>query len=154
MAKTYRLSRGTRPINSLFRVLTRLGLGASYRHILTVPGRKTGRLYSTPVDIIELDGQRWLVAGYGPTNWVRNVRAAGEVTLSRGRHSHRFRVEEAEGPAAVPVLRKYVTKIRVTRPYFDAAPDSPDEDVAAELRRHPVFRLIPRNGAREKDASG
>ena len=72
-------------------VLTRLGLGASYRHILTVPGRKTGRLYSTPVDIIELDDQRWLVAGYGPTNWVRNVRAAGEVTLSRARQSDRFR---------------------------------------------------------------
>ena len=53
MAKTYRLSPGTRLINSLFRALTRLGLGASYRHILTVPGRKTGRLYSTPVDIIE-----------------------------------------------------------------------------------------------------
>ena len=73
MAKTYRLSPGTRLINSLFRALTRLGLGASYRHILTVPGRKTGRLYSTPVDIIELDDQRWLVAAYGPTNWVRNV---------------------------------------------------------------------------------
>jgi hypothetical protein len=58
MAKTYRLSPGARLINSLFRALTRLGLGASYRHILTVPGRKTGRVYSTPVDIIELDDQR------------------------------------------------------------------------------------------------
>jgi deazaflavin-dependent oxidoreductase (nitroreductase family) len=154
MAKTYGLSRGTRLINSLFRALTRLGLGASYRHILTAPGRKTGRLYSTPVDIIELDDQPWLIAGYGPANWVRNVRAAGEVTLSRGRQSHRFDVEEAEGPAAVPVLRKYMTEVRVTHAYFDAGPDSSDEDVAAELRRHPVFRLIPRNGAREKEAPG
>ncbi len=154
MAKTYRLSPGTRLINSIFRALTRLGLGASYRHILTVPGRKTGRLYSTPVDIIELDDERWLVAGYGATNWVRNVRAAGEVTLSRGRQSHRFRVEEADGPAAVPVLRKYMTEIRVTRPYFDAAPDSPDEDVAAELPRHAVFRLIPAvNRGRQKEAA-
>jgi len=157
MAKTYRLSPGTRLINSLFRVLTRLGLGASYRHILTAPGRKTGRLYSTPVDIIELDDRRWLVAGYGPTNWVRNVRAAGEVTLSRGRQSERFRVEEADRPAAVPVLRKYMSEIRVTRPYFDASPDSADsadEDVAAELPRHPVFRLTPVvNGARQTDAA-
>jgi deazaflavin-dependent oxidoreductase (nitroreductase family) len=154
MAKTYRLSPGTRLINSLFRVLTRLGLGASYRHILTVPGRKTGRLFSTPVDIIELDDQRWLVAGYGPTNCVRNVRAAGEVTLSRGRHSGRFRVEEADRPAAVPVLRKSMTKIRVTRPYFDASPDSADEGVAAELPRHPAFRLIPVvNGGRQTDAA-
>ena len=154
MAKTYRLSPGTRLINSLFRALTRVGLGASYRHILTVPGRKSGRLYSTPVDIIELDGQRWLVAGYGPTNWVRNVRAAGEVTLSRGRRSERFRAEEADRPAAVPVLRTYMREIRVTRPYFDASPDSADEEVAAELARHSVFRLIPVvNGGRQTDAA-
>ena len=85
MAKTYRMSRATRLINSLFRTLTRFGLGASYRHILTVQGRKTGRLYSTPVDVLDLDGQRWLVAAYGPVSWVANARAAGEVTLSRGR---------------------------------------------------------------------
>jgi deazaflavin-dependent oxidoreductase (nitroreductase family) len=144
MAKTYRRSFGTRLINSLFRAMTRLGLGASYRHILTVPGRKTGRLYSTPVDIINVEGQRWLVAGYGPASWVRNVRAAGEVTLSRGRRSYRFKVEEAEAADAVPVLRKYIGEIRVTRPYFDATPDSPDEEIAAELPRHTVFRLIPR----------
>ncbi len=143
MAKTYRRSFGTRLINVLFRAMTRLDLGASYRHILTVPGRKTGRLYSTPVDIIDVDGQRWLVAGYGPANWARNVRAAGETTLSRGGHSHRFKVEEADAGDAVPVLRKYIAEIRVTRPYFDATSDSSDEEIAAELGRHPVFRLIP-----------
>jgi deazaflavin-dependent oxidoreductase (nitroreductase family) len=154
MAKTYRLSPGTRLINSLFRALTRLGLGASYRHILTAPGRKTGRLYSTPVDIIEHDGQRWLVASYGPTNWVRNVRAAGEVTLSRGRQSEHFRLDEADRPTAVPVLRQYMSEIRITRPYFAASPDSADEDVAAELPRHPVFRLIPVvNGDRQTGAA-
>ncbi len=94
MAKTYKRNLGTRLINSLFRLLTRLGLGASYRHILTVSGRKTGRPYSTPVDVIEVDNERWLVAGYGPASWVKNVRAAGEVTLSRGRNSRRFAVEE------------------------------------------------------------
>jgi deazaflavin-dependent oxidoreductase (nitroreductase family) len=154
MAKTYRLSPGARLINSLFRALTRLGLRASYRHILTVLGRKTGQLYSTPVDILERDDQRWLVAGYGPTNWVRNVRAAGEVTLSRGRQSERFRVEEGDRQAAVPVLRTYMREIRVTPPYFDASPDSGDEDVAAEVPRHPVFRLIPvANGGRQTDAA-
>jgi deazaflavin-dependent oxidoreductase (nitroreductase family) len=142
MAKTYRRTRGTRLVNSVFQALTRLGLGASYRHILTVPGRITGRPYSTPVDVIDLDDRRWLVAGYGPSNWVRNVRAAGEVTLSRGRRSDRLDVVEADALDAVPVLRKYMTEIRVTRPSFDASPDSHDDDVAAELARHPVFRLI------------
>jgi deazaflavin-dependent oxidoreductase (nitroreductase family) len=144
VAKTYRMSRVTRLINSLFRAMTRLGLGASYRYILAVPGRKTGRLYSTPVDVLELDGQRWLVAGYGPASWVANARAAGEVTLSRGGRSQRFEVEEAASAAAVPVLRRYITEIRVTRPYFDAGPWSTDEEVAAELSRHAVFRLVPR----------
>ncbi len=141
MAKTYRLSLGTRVINSLFRVLTRLGLGASYRHILTVPGRRTGRLRSTPVDVLEVAGDRWLVAGYGPARWVANVRAAGEVTLSRGRRSERLQAEEARLDEAVPVLRKYVAEIRVTRAYFDAGPEAPDEAMVAELPRHPVFRL-------------
>ena len=144
MAKTYRMSRATRLINSLFRILPRLGLGPSYLHTLTVKGRKTGRLYSTPVDALEVDGQRWLVAPYGPTNWVANARAVGEVTLSRGGHSQQFEVEEAASTAAVPVLRNYITEIRVTRPYFDAGPSSTDEELAAELPRHPVFRLVPR----------
>ncbi len=143
MAKTYRLTPGTRLVNVVFRTLTRLGMGASYRHILTVPGRKTGRLYSTPVDLIELEGQRWLVAGYGPASWVTNARAAGEVTLSRGRRSDRFKVEEVAPEAAVPVLRRYIDEIRVTRAYFDANPASGDEEIAAELPKHPVFRLGP-----------
>jgi deazaflavin-dependent oxidoreductase (nitroreductase family) len=143
MAKTYTVNSGTRLINQVFRTMTRLGLGAAYRQVLTVPGRKTGRLYSTPVDVIEVGGDRWLVAAYGAVNWVRNARAAGEVTLSRGGHTRRYRITEASATEAVPVLRKYLTEIRVVRPYFDAAPDAPDETLSAELPRHPVFRLVP-----------
>jgi hypothetical protein len=78
MAKTHGRSFGTRLINSLVRAMTGFGLGTSYRYILTVPGRKTGRLYSTPVDIIGVDGQRWLVAGCGPPQF-------GSATPRRGR---------------------------------------------------------------------
>jgi hypothetical protein len=74
---------------------------------------------------------------------VRNLRAAGEATLGRGRRSQRFRAEETAAPDTVPVLRRYIAEIRVTRPYFDAGPDSPDGEIAAELPRHPVFRLSP-----------
>src|SRR6478736_2009045 len=116
MAKTYRWNLGTRLINSWFRTLTRFGLGASYRHILTVPGRKTGELHSTPVDVIEASGERWVVAGYGPAHWVLNTRAAGEVTLGRGNHSETYKVEEAGAEDAIPVLREYIAAIRVTRP--------------------------------------
>ena len=72
-----------------------------------------------------------------------NTQAHGEVTLTRGRHSETCKVEEVGAAEAIPVLRKYITDIRVTRSYFDAAPNSPDEAVAAELSRHAVFRLIP-----------
>jgi deazaflavin-dependent oxidoreductase (nitroreductase family) len=123
--------------------LTKLGLGASYRHILTVRGRKTGRVYSTPVDVMEVGGHRWLVAGYGVVNWVHNARASGEATLSRGGRSQVYRVVEAAPPKAIPVLREYMRQVRVTAPYFDATPASSDEAVAAEVARHPVFRLLP-----------
>ena len=137
MAKLYRLSPSTRLINRVFRAMTQLGVGASYCHILTVPGWKTGRLHSTPVDVMEVGGDRWLVAGYGPANWVRNARAAGEVTLSRGRRTERYRIAEASPAEAVPVLRRYMVEVRVTRPYFDAAPDASDQALEGELQRHP-----------------
>src|ERR671936_2992639 len=106
MAKAYTVGVGTRLINWVFHIMTRFGLGASYRFILTVRGRKTGRLYSIPVDVMEYGGDAWLVAGYGVTNWVHNVRASGDVTLARGGRSHKFSAEEAETREAVPVLRK------------------------------------------------
>lgn len=144
MARTYTKNAATRVINWVFTTMTRLGLGASYRHLLTVRGRKTGQLHTTPVDVMDVGGQRWLVAGYGPANWVRNARAAGEVTLSRGGRQHRYAIAEPAPGEAVPVLRKYLTDIRVIRPYFDATPASPDSEIKAELARHPVLRLIPR----------
>lgn len=144
MAKVYTVTAGTRMVNRLFTALTRLGIGASYRHLLTVPGRKTGHLYTTPVDVMELGGRRWLVAGYGPASWVRNARAAGEVTLSRGSRTARYAVADPEPRDAVPVLRKYLTEVRVTRPYFEVTPAAADREIEAELPRHPVLALIPR----------
>jgi deazaflavin-dependent oxidoreductase (nitroreductase family) len=143
VAKNYRTGAGTRLVNWAFRQLTRLGLGARYRHILTVQGRRTGQLHSTPVDVIEHGNSRWLVAGYGPANWVLNARAAHEVTLSRGGRSQKFTVEDPDPAEAVPVLRQYIRQIRPTRAYFDATPDAPDDEIAAELPRHPVLRLRP-----------
>ena len=87
MARTYRLTPATRLINRLFAGLIKVGIAASYAHILTVRGRTTGRLHSTPVDVIMVGQDRWLVGAYGPSNWTRNARAADEVTLRRGRHS-------------------------------------------------------------------
>ena len=82
--KPYRLSPARRAINAVVRPLARLGLTGPRTHLLTVPGRTSGRLWSTPVSIVRMGDERWLVAPYGDRNWVRNTRAAGWVELRRG----------------------------------------------------------------------
>ena len=133
MARQYQVGAMSRAINGVFRAMTALGVGASYRRILTVKGRKTGKSYSTPVDVMDRGGDLWLVAPYGQVNWVKNARAAGVVTLKRGRHTNRFEVHETDPSEATEVLRQYMVQVPVTRPYFDAAPDAPDDQIAAEL---------------------
>jgi deazaflavin-dependent oxidoreductase (nitroreductase family) len=108
-----------------------------------VPGRTTGKLWSTPVSIVRSGPERWLVAPYGDRNWVKNARAAGWVELRRGRRSERLAVEELSAEEAVPVLREYYREGMVTRPFFEASLDSTPEEWLAEAPRHPVFRLLP-----------
>jgi deazaflavin-dependent oxidoreductase (nitroreductase family) len=108
-------------------------------HLLTVPGRRTGRRYTTPVSVL---GGRWLVAPWGERNWVKNARAAGSVELRRGRRRRRARVEEVPPDERAPILREYVRTIRANREFFDAGPEDPVEAFAAEAARHPVFRLV------------
>lgn len=107
-----------------------------------MPGRKTGRRYSTPVNLVIDDGGRWLVAPYGEREWVKNARAAGEVELTRARKTTRHRVEEVGGEEAARVLREYLRTTPIVKPYFDATPDAPLEAFAIEAARHPVFRLV------------
>jgi deazaflavin-dependent oxidoreductase (nitroreductase family) len=141
MPKAYRRSLGRRALNALVRPLARLGLTGPRTHLLTVRGRRTGRPWSTPVSLVELDGDRWLVAPYGERNWVRNARAAGWVELRRGRRRERVAVEEVGAERAVPVLRRYQERTPVTRPFFEVTSASPPEQWLAEASRHPVFRL-------------
>jgi deazaflavin-dependent oxidoreductase (nitroreductase family) len=141
MAATYRLSPGRRAANRLVRLLLKLGLMPGPTYLLTVPGRRTGRPLSTPVTLVEEGDARWLVAPYGDVAWVRNARAAGQVTLSRGRHAETVPIRELSAADAAPVLQRYVTRVPITRPYFDATPDSPLAAFEAEAPRHPVFAL-------------
>lgn len=126
--------------NALVRPLIRLGVSGQM-HLLLVPGRRTGRVYSTPVKVIECDGSRWLVAPYGERNWVKNARAAGRVELRRGRSAERVDVVAASPEEAAPVLREYLRSTRVTQRFFDVRPDSPLEDFVTEAAGHPVFRI-------------
>lgn len=128
-------------MNALVRPLARLGLTGPRTHLLTVPGRTSGRLWSTPVSIVRIGSERWLVAPYGDRNWVKNARAAGWVELRRGRSRERLAVDELAPAEAVPVLREYYRQGRVTRPFFDVSLASSHEEWLAEAPRHPVFGL-------------
>jgi deazaflavin-dependent oxidoreductase (nitroreductase family) len=141
--RPYRMSPERRAINAVVRPLARLGLTGPRTHLLTVPGRRSGRLWSTPVSIVRVGAERWLVAPYGDRNWVRNARAAGWVELRRGRRRERLGVEELDAERAVPVLRAYYLQGRVTRPFFDVSLASSDDAWLAEAPHHPVFRLVP-----------
>ena len=139
--RPYRRSAWRRVLNGLVRPLARLGLAGRSTYVLTVRGRTSGKVWSTPVSIVEHGGERWLVAPYGERNWVKNARAAGSVELRRGRRSDRLAVEEVDAVGAVPVLREYYRRFRVTRPFFDVTLDSSEDDWLAEAPRHPAFRL-------------
>jgi deazaflavin-dependent oxidoreductase (nitroreductase family) len=141
VAAQYRLGRWRRAVNVLVRALLALGIPLPRTYLLTVRGRRTGRLHSTPVTLVEEGGQRWLVAPYGKVGWVRNARAAGQVTLSRGRHAETLATHEVSGEQRGRVLKTYATRVPVTRPFFDARPDAPVDAFVAEGHRHPVFRL-------------
>ena len=140
--RPYRRSLWRRALNAIVRPLARLGLAGPHTHLLTVCGRTTGKLWSTPVSLVSEGDERWLVAPYGERNWVRNARAAGWVELRRGRRRERLRVEELAPEEAAPVLREYYRLFRVTRPFFAVSLDSPQEAWLAEAPRHPVFRLL------------
>jgi deazaflavin-dependent oxidoreductase (nitroreductase family) len=122
------------------RPLARLGLTGPRTHLLTVPGRRTGRLWSTPVSIVEEGGELWLVSPYGERTWVKNARAAGWVELRRGKRHERLLVEELAPAEAVPVLRRYYELGLVTRPFFEITLASPESEWLAEAPRHPAFR--------------
>jgi hypothetical protein len=77
------------------------------QHLLSVPGRKTGELRSTPVSIATVDGNRYIVAAFLDAAWVRNVRVAGIGTLTRGRSCEDVRLTELSVGERGPVLRAF-----------------------------------------------
>ncbi|MBE7550796.1 MAG: nitroreductase family deazaflavin-dependent oxidoreductase [Anaerolineales bacterium] len=141
MAKTYQVTTRQRLVNRLIQSLIHFGLGPKGNYILTVPGRKSGKLHNIPVTLVEEGDRRWLVAPFGEVNWVRNARAAGQVTLARGGRSETVSITELGPEESAPVLQKYLTDVPYVRPYFEVQPDSPLPAFVAEAPRHPVFLI-------------
>ena len=129
--------------NRCFGFLVGLGLGPKYIYLLQVRGRKSGKLYSTPVDLLEIDGKRYLVAPRGRTQWVRNAEAAGEITLKRGKWRRSLRLRAVPDAAKPELLKAYLDcfKSAVQR-YFPVAAGSDAHAFAAIAATYPVFELI------------
>jgi len=139
-------SPGERIFNKALGVLVGLGLGPRSYYLLQVRGRKTGRLYATPVNPVEVQGMRFLVAPRGRTQWVRNAEVAGAITLKQGRHRWGFRLRPVPEREKPPVLRAYLDRFRLTvQRYFPVPAGSPPEAFTGIVERYPVFELLPPN---------
>jgi deazaflavin-dependent oxidoreductase (nitroreductase family) len=141
VAKTYRYGPVRKAGNAVIGGLLRAGLAPRAYVLLTTRGRRTGKPHTTPVRLLRFQDQEWLVAPYGDVGWVRNARAAGEVLLRHGRTTRTVDVFECGPAESGPVLKEYVRKEPVTRPFFEAKPGDPVDRFTAEAARHPVFRL-------------
>ena len=142
MAKQYQVKAVVRFVNRVMMRLNKWGIAAPNSYVLTVRGRKTGKTYSAPVLLVEENGRRWLVSPYGEVSWVRNARAAGEVTLSRKGRSEMLKIRAANSQESAPILKQYINREKIVQPYFDVSPDASLEAFVAEAPRHPVFQLI------------
>lgn len=141
MAATYRLSPFRRAVNWLIRTGLRFGIGEKNTRMLTVIGRKSGKPMSTPVTLVIEGTQEWIVAPYGERQWVKNLRAGGGASLSRGRRTRAITAREVSAEEAVPVMRAYVRRVGVTRSYWEVGPDASDEEFLAIAPKHPVFAI-------------
>jgi deazaflavin-dependent oxidoreductase (nitroreductase family) len=132
-----------RVFNRAFGALLRLGIGRGHNYLLQVRGRKTGRIYSTPVNLLELNGRRWLVAGRGRTQWVRNAEIAGEVGLRRGWRRERCRLRLVPNTEKPEILSAYLSRFTLTvQRYFPVRAGAPRAEFVPFVDRYPVFELL------------
>lgn len=123
--------------------LTRLGVSVWGSRILEVRGRMSGEPRRVPVNVLEHEGARYLVAPRGHTQWARNLRVAGEGELLVGRRREHFTAVELPDAAKEPILRAYLRRWKWEVGQFFGGVDgaSPAEELARIAPDHPVFRL-------------
>jgi hypothetical protein len=143
---TAALPRWLKAVNGVIVLLQRLGIAFFSFHLISVPGRRTGRLRTTPVSPFSVDGRRYIVS-IGQTDWVRNARAAGWGILARGRSRQRVRLTELPLPERVPIVRQFPVQIPhgvsfLVRVGAVAPPGDPDA-FAAAASRLAVFHVEP-----------
>ena len=133
----------THVFNRSIQALTRAGISVSGSRVLRVRGRSSGEWRSNPVNLLSLDGQRYLVAPRGTTQWVRNLRAANAGELQVGRRTEAFTATELADDAKLPVIREYLRKWgwEVGQFFEGINKNSSDEQINAITAGFPVFRV-------------
>jgi deazaflavin-dependent oxidoreductase (nitroreductase family) len=129
--------------NRLIAILTGRGVSVLGSRVLEVKGRSSGQPRRTPVNLLDFDGERYLVAPRGETQWARNLRVSGEGRLLVGKSSEGFTAVELADEDKAPVLRAYLKRWKFeVGVFFDGVgPDSSDEELRGAAPKHPVFRL-------------
>ncbi|HEX4353361.1 MAG TPA: nitroreductase family deazaflavin-dependent oxidoreductase [Polyangiales bacterium] len=132
-------------MNRFMNFLVSIGASPGYMRELQVRGRKSGRVFSTPVNLIEHDGKQWLVAPRGRTQWTMNAEAAGEVVLKRGAKSAPYGVRVTTPEERPLLLKKYLEAFpsQVQR-FFKVKAGAPVSEFASVADEHPVYELQPR----------
>ena len=139
-----RPSRVERVFNRVVGALVSIGIGFPDMRVLEVRGRKSGKRYSLPVDLLAREGRLYLVAPRGDTQWARNAAASGEVTLRTGGQVAQYRLRalsDAEKPA---ILKAYLDRFhREVQRFFPLPAGAPMEAFVPLTPRYPVFELLP-----------
>jgi deazaflavin-dependent oxidoreductase (nitroreductase family) len=130
-------------VNRAVAFMTRHGVSLLGSRVLAVRGRTSGEWRTTPVNLLDHEGKRYLVAPRGEAQWVRNLRAAGTGELRVGNKVEEFRARELADDEKIPVLRAYLKrwKFEVGVFFEGVGPDSDDEDLRSIAARHPAFEL-------------
>jgi deazaflavin-dependent oxidoreductase (nitroreductase family) len=138
-------TRGDNVFNRAAKWLTARGVSLLGSRVLAVRGRKSGEVRTTVVNLFRYEGERYLLAPRGNTQWVRNLRAAGAGELRLGRRTERFTPVEVADADKPPLIRLYLRKWAwETGAFFDGLKaDSPEADVVAAAPGFPVFRVVP-----------
>jgi deazaflavin-dependent oxidoreductase (nitroreductase family) len=132
-----------RILNKTVGVLVGLGIGLRHNYLVEVRGRRTGRLYRTPIDLLEFKARRFLVAPRGRTEWARNVESAGEVVLKKGTRRQKFRIRVVPNEEKPEILKAYFDRFQLTvQRYFPVRSGSESGAFAEIADRYPVFELL------------
>jgi deazaflavin-dependent oxidoreductase (nitroreductase family) len=123
--------------------LTGLGVSILGSRILAVRGRKSGEWRTTPVNLLSFEGQRYLVAPRGETQWVRNLRVSGQGELRLGRRAEPFTAAEVPDDAKPAILRAYLSRWKAEVGVFfgGVGPDAPETELRRIAPDHPVFKV-------------